>query len=154
MLSPPAPRAAAKRPAMRLRRRTPQPLVVAQAGHLVDGLGPQDTTVVEVATGDLPARRRARDWLVEVPHQRTYPGPVATAPAVLPTPVGGRLSTFVREAAGFPSAARPDMGPARTCDGQVAAFFDVDNTLVRGTTLFRLAKTLCQEGFFRRDDLV
>lgn len=36
----------------------------------------------------------------------------------------------------------------------MAAFFDVDNTLVHGTTLFHLARALRRRGFFRSEDLI
>jgi len=74
---------------------------------------------------------------------------------MVPAPVGGRLASLVRDAVGFPAPVPPLRAePARTAHGQVAAFFDVDNTLVHGTTLFHLAKALCHQGFFARDDLV
>jgi HAD superfamily hydrolase (TIGR01490 family) len=43
--------------------------------------------------------------------------------------------------------------PATTAHGAVAAFFDVDNTLVRGATLFHLAVALQRRGFVTRADL-
>ncbi|MCL2465996.1 MAG: HAD-IB family hydrolase [Micrococcales bacterium] len=131
---------------MVLRPGTPGRMAVAQAGHYVETLGPQDVRFCEVPEGAQWTGRR----LDQVPNQR---GP-ASAPVTLPAPVGGRLAGLVREAVGFPQTARPQMEPARTAHGQVAAFFDVDNTLVHGTTLFHLAKALCQQGFFRRDDLL
>ncbi|MFF1530629.1 HAD family hydrolase [Cellulomonas sp. NPDC058312] len=38
--------------------------------------------------------------------------------------------------------------------GKVAAFFDVDNTIIRGASSFHLAVGLYRRGFFRRADLV
>lgn len=40
-------------------------------------------------------------------------------------------------------------GPTRT-----AAFFDVDNTIIRGASSFHLARALLKRGFFRKRDLV
>jgi HAD superfamily hydrolase (TIGR01490 family) len=41
------------------------------------------------------------------------------------------------------------MDPIRKC----AAFFDVDNTLVRGSTLYFLGRGMYQRGFFRKKDI-
>lgn len=38
--------------------------------------------------------------------------------------------------------------------GRVAAFFDVDNTIIRGASSFHLAVGLYRRGFFRRGDIV
>lgn len=111
-------------------------MAVAQAGHYVAELGPDHTP------------------LTEVPHQRPRSTTTLAALTALPTPADSRVSGLLRDAIGFPRPVRPELGPSRTADGQVAAFFDVDNTLVHGTTLFRLAKVLCRQGFFHRDDLV
>lgn len=151
MPSLPTPRRgpAAKRPALRLRPGTPGRVTVAQAGHYVDGLDPADGSAPFTEVPPAGAS------LTEVPHQRTHAGPAAsTSPATLPAPAGGHLTGLLRDAIGFPRPVPPGLGPARTADGQVAAFFDVDNTLVHGTTLFRLARALCRQGFFQRDDLV
>ncbi len=153
MMSLPSPRRgpAARRPALSLRRGTPRRMTVANAGHYVAELDAHDTRLTAVSAP--PA-----EPLTEVPHQRTRADLRArasrSAPAVLPSPATGRLAGLLRDAVGFPRPVSPVLGPARTTDGQVAAFFDVDNTLVHGTTLFRLAKVLCRQGFFDHDDLV
>jgi HAD superfamily hydrolase (TIGR01490 family) len=132
---------------LRLRPGTPGRLAVAQAGHYVAGLPTDDARFTEIPpTAEAP--------LTEVPHQRTSPAQETAQPTVLPRPASSRLTGLLRDAIGFPRPVLPVLGPARTVDGQVAAFFDVDNTLVHGTTLFRLAKVLYRQGFFHRDDLV
>jgi len=50
--------------------------------------------------------------------------------------------------------ARPATPAGETADASaVAAFFDVDNTLVRGASTFHLAKALHARGFFRARDI-
>lgn len=44
----------------------------------------------------------------------------------------------------------PVAGPSRACD---AAFFDLDNTMVRGASLFYFARGLAARGFFSRREL-
>ena len=141
---------AARRPALTLRPGTPGRAAVAQAGHYVDGLDLDETRFTEVPAGSPTTGTR----LTEVPHQRTPAGLVTPTGTTAPAPAGGRLTGMLRDAIGFPRPVRPELGPARTADGQVAAFFDVDNTLVHGTTLFRLARALCRQGFFRHEDLL
>ncbi|WP_425443200.1 HAD family hydrolase [Sanguibacter antarcticus] len=40
------------------------------------------------------------------------------------------------------------------CSRRIAAFFDVDNTIIRGASSFHLARGLYARGFFRKRDLV
>jgi HAD superfamily hydrolase (TIGR01490 family) len=44
-------------------------------------------------------------------------------------------------------------GPAATVDPSAAAFFDVDNTIMRGASIFQLARGLYQRKFFTLRDL-
>jgi HAD superfamily hydrolase (TIGR01490 family) len=44
--------------------------------------------------------------------------------------------------------------PAAAPPGRAAAFFDVDNTIIRGASAFHLAVGLYRRGFFRRWDIV
>lgn len=46
------------------------------------------------------------------------------------------------------------MNPLSSDCGAVAAFFDVDNTIIRGASSFHLARALWQRGFFRKRDIV
>ncbi|WP_435299319.1 HAD family hydrolase [Timonella sp. A28] len=46
--------------------------------------------------------------------------------------------------------AQPETGSAP----QAAAFFDVDNTIIRGASAFHLAKALYKQGFFRTRDII
>jgi HAD superfamily hydrolase (TIGR01490 family) len=105
-----------------------------------------------VAVCDDDQRTRS-ERLSSVPHQR---GPT-DAPEALPAPPERTLVAMVRSMLGFPrskAGTAPPLEPARTEHGAVAAFFDVDNTLVHGATLFHLARALCAEGFFRWSDLL
>lgn len=45
-------------------------------------------------------------------------------------------------------------GPNADGTGRVAAFFDVDNTIIRGASSFHLAVGLWRRGFFKRHDIV
>lgn len=49
-----------------------------------------------------------------------------------------------------PARAEPAAGPT----GRAAAFFDVDNTIIRGASAFHLAVGLYRRGFFRNWDIV
>lgn len=54
-----------------------------------------------------------------------------------------------------PPVAGPPVDPgAASAEGTVAAFFDVDNTIIRGASSFHLAVGLYRRGFFRKRDLV
>src|SRR5690625_4760982 len=44
--------------------------------------------------------------------------------------------------------------PARTQAGQPAAFFDVDNTIIRGASAFWLAQAMYTRGFFTIADII
>jgi HAD superfamily hydrolase (TIGR01490 family) len=44
--------------------------------------------------------------------------------------------------------------PEPAADRPVAAFFDVDNTIIRGASSFYLARALWQRGFFRKRDII
>src|SRR5690625_7987465 len=44
--------------------------------------------------------------------------------------------------------------PARTQTGQPAAFFDVDNTIIRGASAFWLAQAMYTRGFFTIADII
>ena len=125
-------------------------------------VGGQSTVAVADVDVDLGPRRAYLH--ADVPHQGTrIVAQVAVDPAVQDDPrlthvltVGHtRPGTLGRLAAalGFPNPARVPVEPARTADGAVAAFFDVDNTLVRGATLFQLAVALGRRGFVTRRDL-
>ncbi len=48
----------------------------------------------------------------------------------------------------------PAGGPAAEGDATVGAFFDVDNTIIRGASAFHLAVGLYRRGFFRKWDIV
>lgn len=56
----------------------------------------------------------------------------------------------------MPDATEPPAGvPVPTAPaGRVAAFFDVDNTIIRGASSFHLAVGLYRRGFFQRSDIV
>ncbi|GIG36028.1 HAD family hydrolase [Cellulomonas pakistanensis] len=56
----------------------------------------------------------------------------------------------------MPDPTEPSTGaPAPTAPvGRVAAFFDVDNTIIRGASSFHLAVGLYRRGFFQRADIV
>ncbi|HYQ73953.1 HAD-IB family hydrolase [Cellulomonas sp.] len=56
----------------------------------------------------------------------------------------------------MPEPTEPLTGaPAPTAPaGRVAAFFDVDNTIIRGASSFHLAVGLYRRGFFKRSDIV
>lgn len=47
-----------------------------------------------------------------------------------------------------------DAIPSTDLDQPVAAFFDVDNTIIRGASSFYLARALWQRGFFRKRDII
>ena len=44
--------------------------------------------------------------------------------------------------------------PAQTAPTTVAAFFDVDNTVIRGASAFHIARGLKQRGYFRNRDII
>jgi len=62
----------------------------------------------------------------------------------------------VATVAGVPEPTEPPTGaPVPTAPtGRVAAFFDVDNTIIRGASSFHLAVGLYRRAFFRRSDIV
>ncbi len=62
----------------------------------------------------------------------------------------------MRQTSGNPSAPAPELrDPAAGPDGPgTGAFFDVDNTIIRGASSFHLAVGLYRRGFFRKRDLV
>src|SRR5664280_2695792 len=62
------------------------------------------------------------------------------------TPTLRRLVTVEN----VPESIRPALGAA----GETAAFFDVDNTIIRGASAFHLARALRRRGFFRYRDIV
>ncbi len=47
-----------------------------------------------------------------------------------------------------------DSVPAEDERRTIAAFFDVDNTIIRGASAFHIARGLRRRGFFSRRDLV
>ena len=67
-----------------------------------------------------------------------------------------RYSDRVRQATGNPTAPAPVLrDPGAGPDGPgTGAFFDVDNTIIRGASSFHLAVGLYRRGFFRKRDLV
>lgn len=70
----------------------------------------------------------------------------------MPRPVGS--PTPVVAPTGSP-ATRTDDGPGPgDVPGRVGAFFDVDNTIIRGASAFHLAVGLYRRGFFRRRDIL
>ena len=47
----------------------------------------------------------------------------------------------------------PEQAPAAESESRVAAFFDLDNTIIRGASAFHLAVGLRSRGFFGTRDL-
>jgi len=74
-----------------------------------------------------------------VPDQNTPETADAPRPAVDDMPAG---------------LASPEGGPAVQGDPTVGAFFDVDNTIIRGASAFHLAVGLYRRGFFRWWDII
>ncbi|WP_378097498.1 HAD-IB family hydrolase [Cellulomonas sp. T2.31MG-18] len=58
------------------------------------------------------------------------------------------------ERAGRAAVREAVVGPGAPPHGCVGAFFDVDNTIIRGASAFHLAVGLYRRGFFRRFDIV
>lgn len=58
------------------------------------------------------------------------------------------------DAPGAAPTTAPTDAPADGPDGRIAAFFDVDNTIIRGASSFHLAVGLYRRGFFRKWDIV
>ena len=81
---------------------------------------------------------------------RPYPGRVTADP-----PRRRHLLGAPAVLAGEAAAAAAEVEAALTVsDPRVAAFFDIDNTVVRGASIFYLARGLARRGFFTTRDVV
>ena len=81
---------------------------------------------------------------------RAYPGQVNDDPH-LPRALLGAPAVLAGEAAA--AAAEVEQALA-VSDPTAAAFFDIDNTFVRGASIFYLARGLARRGFFTRRDIM
>lgn len=149
----------------------PHPVDLDHRDEVAERLG-ERTAVVAGRVVHVDLAPRLSRLLAHVPHQRLGIGAqVAPRPAIEDHPGlrhsptvrrGAALySDWVREAIGFPPSPGPDrpepgppVEPAAPPATTVAAFFDVDNTIIRGASAFHLAVGLWRRGFFHRRDIV
>jgi HAD superfamily hydrolase (TIGR01490 family) len=97
------------------------------------------------------------------PHAAVPPTPMGdpvgdptTDPAIDPAgdPAGGQPTGLPAGQPGGWAAAEVDVAPTRPTDLGAAAFFDVDNTMMRGASIYYLARGLAARKYFTTGDLL